>query len=82
MQIKDIPIPDAFKKIIQGAGVKELRPAQKKAIEEGLLDFKSQLICTPTASGKTLIAELAAIKNITENRGKVIYIVPLKSLAT
>ena len=62
--------------------IKELRPAQIKAIKAGLLDKKSLLVCTPTASGKTLIAELAALKTIIEEKGKVVYIVPLKALAS
>ena len=61
--------------------IKELRPAQEKAVKHGLLNNKNLLVCTPTASGKTLIAELAAIKNILEGKGKAIYIVPLKALA-
>ena len=40
------------------------------------------LVCTPTASGKTLIAELAALKSIIEEKGKAVYIVPLKALAS
>ncbi|MBN4049272.1 DEAD/DEAH box helicase [archaeon AH-315-M20] len=59
-----------------------LRPAQVKAIENGLLEGKNLLVCTPTASGKTLIAELAALKSIIEAKGKAIYIVPLKALAS
>jgi helicase len=62
--------------------IKTLRPAQEKAVKAGLLDGKSLLICTPTASGKTLIAELAAAKSIMERKGKAVYIVPLKALAT
>ncbi len=62
--------------------VEELRPSQQKAVDKGLLDYKNLLVCTPTASGKTLIAELAFTKSIIENRGKAIYIVPLKALAT
>jgi len=61
--------------------ITKLRPAQSKAIEEGLLINKSLLVCTPTASGKTLIAEIAALKNILENKGKAVYVVPLKALA-
>jgi len=61
--------------------ITELRPAQEKAIKKGLLKDKNLLVCTPTASGKTLIAELAAIKSIIEQKGKAIYIVPLKALA-
>jgi len=62
--------------------VKELRPAQEKAIKKGLLERKNLLVCTPTASGKTLIAELAALKSIIGGNGKAIYIVPLKALAS
>jgi len=62
--------------------ITDLRPAQEKAIKKGLLKDKNLLVCTPTASGKTLIAELAAIKSIIEQKGKVVYIVPLKALAT
>ena len=61
--------------------IKELRPAQAKAIDAGLFKGKNLLICTPTASGKTLIAEMAGVKGILEGIGKVIYIVPLKALA-
>ncbi|MFH1134205.1 MAG: DEAD/DEAH box helicase [Nanoarchaeota archaeon] len=62
--------------------IAELRPAQEKAIKAGLFEGKNLLVCTPTASGKTFIAELAAIKAIAERRKKAVYIVPLKSLAS
>ncbi|RLE46196.1 hypothetical protein DRJ25_04550 [Candidatus Woesearchaeota archaeon] len=81
MEIKELKIPEKAKEIIIEEGVKELRPAQEKAVNAGLLEGKNLLVCTPTASGKTLIAELAAIKHILEKKGKVIYIVPLIALA-
>ena len=59
----------------------ELRPCQEKAVSEGLLENSSLLVCTPTASGKTLIAELAAIDAVLRKEGKAVYIVPLKALA-
>lgn len=62
--------------------IKILRPAQEKSINNGLLKGRSLLVCTPTASGKTLIAELAALKSIIEGKGKAVYIVPLKALAS
>lgn len=80
--------PELKKKIpkeiysILSEDIKELRPCQEKAIKKGLLEGKSLLVCTPTASGKTLIAEIAAMKNIIERKGKAVYIVPLKALAT
>ena len=58
------------------------RPSQSKAIKAGLLDGKSVVVCSPTASGKTFIAELAGIKRLLEDGGKMVYIVPLKSLAS
>ncbi|MEK6916206.1 MAG: DEAD/DEAH box helicase [Nanoarchaeota archaeon] len=64
------------------ADFQELRPAQQKAIEAGLFERKNLLICTPTASGKTLIAELAMMHGIYNNIGKAVYIVPLKALAS
>ena len=62
--------------------ITNLRPAQEKSIKEGLLDGNNLLVCTPTASGKTLIAELAALKSIICGKGKAVYIVPLKALAS
>ncbi len=62
--------------------IEELRPSQEKAIQNGLFQRDNLLICTPTASGKTFIAEMAYLKNIKENRGKTVYIVPLKALAS
>jgi len=58
-----------------------LRRAQQKALNAGLLDGKNILVCTPTASGKTLIAELAMINSILKKGCKAVYIVPLKALA-
>jgi helicase len=59
-----------------------LRPAQEKAIDVGLLTGKNLLVCTPTASGKTLIAEIASVNAILNHVGKAVYIVPLKALAS
>ncbi len=74
-------LPDKLKEVIAKEGITSFRPAQEKALEAGLLEGKSLLVCTPTASGKTLIAEMAALKHILEGKGKTIYIVPLIALA-
>jgi len=83
MELKSIKkeIPEELYKILEKE-VENLRPAQEKSIKKGLLNGKNLLVCTPTASGKTLIAELAMLKSIIENKGKAIYIVPLKALAS
>lgn len=61
--------------------ISELRPCQEKSINSGLLEFENLLVCTPTASGKTLVGEIALVKAIMENKGKGIYLSPLKALA-
>ena len=82
MYLSDIKkdVPKELYEILEKE-IKELRPAQEKSIKKGLLEGKSLLVCTPTASGKTLIAELAAMKSVVEGKGKAVYIVPLKALA-
>ena len=83
MELKSIQnkIPKELYDILEKE-ITKLRPAQEKSVKKGLLDGKNLLVCTPTASGKTLIAELAALKSIIEGRGKAVYIVPLKALAS
>jgi helicase len=62
--------------------IEKFRPAQYKAIESGIFQDKNLLICTPTASGKTLVAELAIMNAIFYDKGKCVYVVPLKALAS
>jgi len=75
-------IPEQLYSVLEQKGITELRPCQEKAIKAGLFTKKNLLVCTPTASGKTLIAELAALSSVLRREGKAVYIVPLKSLAS
>ena len=77
MKFENLNLPKYFNKHYNKFS--KLTPIQKKAIQNELLQNRSQLICAPTASGKTLIASMA-ISN-TLNRGKAIYLVPLRALA-
>ncbi len=61
-------------------GFVELNPIQQASIEAGLLDGENLLIAAPTSSGKTLIAELAAIHHALHRKG-AFYLVSLKALA-
>jgi helicase len=79
MQLKDIALPEKLAATL--ASITELRPCQEKAVNAGLLEGKNLLVCTPTASGKTLIAEIAMMKTILDGN-KAIYIVPLVALAS
>ncbi len=62
-------------------GYEKLNQMQANAIASGFLESRKSLVCSPTASGKTLLATLAIIKNFQETKGKAIYVVPLKALA-
>jgi len=72
---------DAVKKVLELSGFDKPNPVQELAIEKGLLGKRNMVVAAPTASGKTLIAEIAALRAIRENL-KVVYIVPLKALAS
>ena len=72
---------ELIQKLLQISRFEKLNPVQRKAIEKGLLKGKNLVIFAPTASGKTFIAELAALKTILNERKKVIYMVPLVALA-
>lgn len=75
-------IPEKVYALLERRGFTSLRPSQTKSIDAGLFDDKNLLVCTPTASGKTLVGELAALNAILHDRGKAVYIVPLRALAS
>lgn len=75
-------IPENIFSLLEEKGFEELRPSQIKAINQGLFDNKNFLICTPTASGKTLVAEMSFLNTIFNKNKKAIYIVPLRALAS
>ncbi len=82
MKIMEINLPKEVLHHFAEKGYTKLYPPQELAVEKGLLDSnKNMVVATPTASGKTFIAVLAIMKNFIENRGKVIYLVPLRALA-
>jgi len=76
----ELDISIQVKKILMDRGIEELYPPQADAIATGVLDGKNLVLSSPTASGKTLIAELCALKHVLENDGKVLYLTPLRAL--
>ena len=80
MKIDDLGVQGKIQDILKQEGISELYPPQADAIEAGVLEGESLVLCTPTASGKTLVSELSALKAL-EGGGQVIYIVPLRALA-
>ena len=82
MKIADLPVPESAKEIIIKSGIAELYPPQEEAIKAGALEGRNLVLASPTASGKTLVAELCALKHVLEKGGKIIYLTPLRALAS
>jgi helicase len=82
LKIAELLVPDQVKEILHSLGITELFPPQEEAIREGVLEDKNIVLASPTASGKTLIAELCALKHVLEKNGKVVYLSPLRALAS
>ncbi len=80
LKIKDLPISKKFKNILLEKS-DELLPVQSLSVKKGLLKRRNQLVTSVTATGKTLIGELAGIENILKGKGKMLYLVPLVALA-
>ena len=81
MNIERLELPDTAIDFLKSQGFEKLYPPQADSIKSGLLKGKSILVSAPTASGKTLIAMLAILSYISKNKGKVIYLSPLRALA-
>lgn len=82
MKIDKLKIPEKVNRIFEKKGFDELRPSQYKSIQAGLFEDKNLIVCTPTASGKTLVGELGMLNAVYHDKGKAVYIVPLKALAS
>lgn len=81
MKVTDLPIPETVKELVIRSGIVELYPPQEEAIRAGALEGKNLVLASPTASGKTLIAEFCALKHVLEKNGKTVYLTPLRALA-
>jgi len=82
IRISELKLPEHVKKLWIDEGLDKLYPPQELAIKKGLLDGKNLVLAAPTASGKTLIAEMAMLNSILNNNGKALYLVPLRALAS
>ena len=58
-----------------------LLPVQSLAVQNGALDGEDQLVVSATATGKTLIGELAGVDRVLKGEGKMLFLVPLVALA-
>jgi len=75
-------LPSNIKTILESTGINDLYPPQAEAIKNGLLEDKNMILSMPTASGKTLLAEMVMLKAILGKKGNCLYIVPARALAS
>ena len=83
MNISELNLPKKSIDFLLEQGYTELYPPQEDTVKAGLFDDKkSFLVSVPTASGKTLIAILAILSHISKHKTKVVYLSPLRALAS
>ena len=74
-------MPRSVAGVLRLLGIRELFPVQEEAIRAGLLDGVSVVVSSPTGSGKSLVALMAAVNVLTRLPGcRVVYAAPLRSL--
>ena len=78
MQVDALPLATPHIAHFQRQGIEELYPPQAETVDAGICDGENVMAAIPTASGKTLIAQLAMLTA----DGPGLYIVPLRALAT
>lgn len=81
MDLVELPISEEAKNELLKAGFKILYPPQEQAVKTGLFKGENLLLAVPTASGKTLVAQLAAVHKLENEGGKTVYLVPLRAIA-
>ncbi|MFH1720990.1 MAG: DEAD/DEAH box helicase [Candidatus Altiarchaeota archaeon] len=80
MKVDDLDLPLPFREIHKKGGFIDLFPPQEDAVKAGLLAGQNLVLATPTASGKTFVAELAMAR-VLKDGGQILYLVPLRALA-
>ncbi len=80
VKIENLPLAKKFKEILLQKS-ETLLPVQALSVEAGLLEGKNQFVVSATATGKTLIGEMAGVQNLLDKKGKMLYLVPLVALA-
>jgi helicase len=74
--------PNELVESLISRGITRLNPPQQMAVDAGLFTGKNVVVAAPTASGKTLVAEMAAIQAVLSKRRKVLYVAPMRALVS
>ncbi|GAB6861013.1 ATP-dependent DNA helicase [Haloplanus litoreus] len=82
MNPTDVPgLPPGVPEFLVDSGIEALYPPQAAAVDAGVTEGDSLVASVPTASGKTLVAELAMLSSV-HRGGTALYVVPLRALAS
>jgi len=81
MRIEELSVDERIIRALKERGIDELYPPQAEALRSGVLEGKNLILAIPTASGKTLVAEIVMLNKLFKEGGKAVYLVPLKALA-
>jgi len=78
LPLEETPLSDDVRELLS---FDSLLPVQAASVRAGLLDGEDLLVASATATGKTLVGEIAGLHNLVEGRGKLLFLVPLVALA-
>jgi helicase len=82
LRFDEAQLPADLLTFLNRKGLSDLYPPQEEALKNGLLEGENLVISSPTASGKTLIAIMAAFVKAKVEGKKVVYLAPLRALAS
>jgi len=80
MKIQETLLDPEISTLLKQQGIEELYPPQAEALPYAL-EGKHLVLSIPTAAGKSLIAYLAIVQRLRKEKGKAVYVVPLRALA-
>ncbi|MBM4237604.1 MAG: DEAD/DEAH box helicase, partial [Euryarchaeota archaeon] len=63
MRVEELGVPEGVAEILRAEGIVDLYPPQEMALPAALTG-RNIVLAVPTASGKSLIAYLAALKHV------------------
>ncbi|MDR0778842.1 MAG: DEAD/DEAH box helicase [Methanomassiliicoccaceae archaeon] len=81
MRTNELGLPENIINALESQGYVTLYPPQANAIPKVILG-KNVVVAVPTATGKSLVGYVAALRAVLTDKKKVLYIVPLKALAS
>ncbi len=68
LPLESIPLPKELMELLRRR-LTRLLPVQSRSVQAGLLEGRNQLVVSATATGKSLVGEMAGVKNLLEGKG-------------